>query len=64
MAFRVVLASAAEKAVARLPKQVRLRITDRLIILGENPRPPGSRKLSGEDAFRIRVGSYRIIYEI
>jgi mRNA interferase RelE/StbE len=28
------------------------------------PRPPGCKKLRGENAWRIRVGDYRIIYEI
>ncbi|RLE22907.1 MAG: type II toxin-antitoxin system RelE/ParE family toxin [Acidobacteria bacterium] len=32
--------------------------------LTENPRPPGCRKLSGRPAWRIRIGSYRVIYEI
>ena len=32
--------------------------------LAENPRPFGYRKLVGSDAYRIRVGDYRIIYEI
>ena len=33
--------------------------------LAENPRPPGARKLAGsEDDWRVRVGDYRVIYEI
>jgi len=32
--------------------------------LGENPRPKGYKKLKGEEAYRIRVKDYRIIYEI
>lgn len=32
--------------------------------LSENPRPVGNKKLSGEKAYRIRIGSYRVIYEI
>jgi mRNA interferase RelE/StbE len=31
---------------------------------GEDPRPHGSRKLVGRDGWRIRVGRYRVIYEI
>ena len=33
-------------------------------MLADNPRPPGSIKLKGEDSYRIRVGDYRIIYTI
>lgn len=39
---------------------IKLAITN----LKENPRPTGCKKLKGMDAYRIRVGDYRIIYEI
>jgi mRNA interferase RelE/StbE len=39
---------------------IKLAIAD----LTDNPRPYGYKKLKGEDAYRIRVGDYRIIYEI
>jgi hypothetical protein len=32
--------------------------------LADNPRPPGSVKLTGQDAYRVRVGDYRIIYTV
>ncbi|MBI3075552.1 MAG: type II toxin-antitoxin system RelE/ParE family toxin [Deltaproteobacteria bacterium] len=33
--------------------------------LAENPRPPGCRKITGsENDWRIRIGDYRVIYEI
>lgn len=32
--------------------------------LAENPKPQGYKKLKGRSGFRIRVGDYRIIYEI
>ena len=51
----------AEKAVGRLPKPLRSRIAKRLLSLANNPRPPGSIKLTGEDVYRIRVGDYRSI---
>jgi mRNA interferase RelE/StbE len=33
-------------------------------LLAENPRPPNTKKLKGRDAFRVRAGSYRVIYTI
>lgn len=33
-------------------------------MLSDNPRPSGSIKLKGEEAYRIRVGDYRIVYII
>ena len=32
--------------------------------LAENPRPHGYKKLKGQDAYRIRVGNYRVIYTV
>jgi mRNA interferase RelE/StbE len=32
--------------------------------LPDNPRPSGCRKLKGADVYRIRVGDYRVVYEI
>ncbi|WP_338074530.1 type II toxin-antitoxin system RelE/ParE family toxin [Kineosphaera limosa] len=32
--------------------------------LGQEPRPKGCRKLTGEEAWRVRIGSFRVIYEI
>ncbi len=33
-------------------------------MLAENPRPDGAKKLKGETGYRIRVGNYRVLYEI
>ncbi|WP_373456907.1 type II toxin-antitoxin system RelE/ParE family toxin [Chryseobacterium sp. MDT2-18] len=30
----------------------------------EDPRPVGCKKLKGRDSYRIRIGNYRVIYEI
>ncbi len=48
----------------KLDKQVIPVIKTAIAELADNPRPHGYKKLKGEDAYRIRVGHYRIIYEI
>lgn len=35
-----------------------------MALLASEPRPPGARKLTGRDAYRVRVGDYRISYQI
>lgn len=40
------------------------RIKEAILALAENPRPNGYIKLKGRNAYRIRQGNYRIIYEI
>ena len=54
-----------EKDLRSLPVDVRLRVLERIRQLGEEPLPRGSVKLAGSDHLhRIRVGDYRIIYEV
>lgn len=40
------------------------RIIERIGTLAENPRPAGCEKLSGQEKYRLRQGSYRIIYSV
>ena len=47
-----------------LPSTVSPRIKEVLIALGRNPRPIGCIKLTAEEGYRIRVGTYRILYRI
>ncbi len=65
MIYRVRLTSTAEKERKQLPVPLRSRIDSVIEGLKTNPRPPGVAKLSGSDNdWRIRVGDYRIVYEI
>ncbi len=40
------------------------QIRDKIILIRENPRPPGCLKLTAEEGYRLRSGNYRIIYRI
>ena len=63
--YRVIVEPSAEKDLRRLPLDVRSRVADALHGLITNPRRAGSRKLAGtRHGWRIRVGNYRIIYEV
>ncbi len=63
--FRVTLARAAEKEIARLQQQIKNRVIRAIDLLAENPYRRGSKKLKGShNGYRFRVGDYRIIYEI
>lgn len=64
MAYQVTVTPKAQRIIAKLPIDLRRRIANRIAALADDPRPPGSTKLSGEDSYRIRVGDYRIIYTI
>jgi mRNA interferase RelE/StbE len=63
--YAVLLEAAAERGLHRLDGVVFRRVVTALRILADNPRPTGCRKLTGSDRdWRVRVGDYRIIYEI
>ena len=56
--------SAAKELEAISRKADRRRIVSRIEALAENPRPDGCRKLSGSERYRVRQGTYRIVYAI
>jgi len=63
--YRVALTASADRELRGLPAQVVARILPRLERLASTPRPAGCKKLKGGDfEWRIRVGDYRIVYEI
>lgn len=63
--YRVIVSKTASKELADLPTQAVNRIIPAIKKLGDDPRPPGSKKLKGEnDSWRIRIGDYRVIYTI
>jgi mRNA interferase RelE/StbE len=64
MRYRVILPKSVQKELDRLPDELVTRILARLTELEVQPRPPDVKKLKGRSAWRIRVGDYRVIYEI
>lgn len=63
--YRVLLERTVEKELSRLAKAMYGRIITVIQSLAVNPRPPGCKKLAGgKSDWRIRVGDYRVIYEI
>ncbi len=63
--YSLEITASAEKQLTRLPKADRVRVARKILGLAAVPRPPGCRRLSGqEDVYRIRVGTYRVIYSI
>jgi mRNA interferase RelE/StbE len=54
----------AQKELAQIPHGDYERIVEAIRGLAENPRPVGCRKLAAREGWRIRVGDFRVIYEI
>jgi mRNA interferase RelE/StbE len=64
MKYTVLIERYAQKQILKLDKKIIPVIKTAIAGLADNPRPFGYKKLKGEEAYRIRVSNYRIIYEI
>jgi mRNA interferase RelE/StbE len=65
MRYQVVVPKPVQKQLDSLPDNVHERVLKRIVALKENPRPPGCVKLKGyEKEYRIRIGDYRVRYEV
>jgi mRNA interferase RelE/StbE len=62
--YSIYFRSSVEKDLRIIPEAELKRILGKIESLANNPRPPGSEKLSGLERYRIRQGRYRIIYSI
>lgn len=65
MPYRIEFAAKAARQFSALDRGLQTRLARRIDTLAANPRPQGVKKLSGEeDLYRLRVGDYRILYQI
>lgn len=64
MSYKLYILRRAQKELSDLPDESYKRIRDSIKHLASEPRPHGSSKLTGREGWRIRVGDYRVIYEI
>jgi mRNA interferase RelE/StbE len=64
MNYNLIIRPKAERQLDRLSADVQARIRAAMGRLQNNPRPPGCLKMATGDRWRIRVGQYRVVYEI
>jgi len=65
MSYKILFKPSAVKQGKKLPQKVRNRIREAINGLKTEPRREGCKKLKGENnLYQIRVGNYRIVYEI
>lgn len=62
--FEIVIKRSVAKDLQAIPNADVVRILARIKSLRDDPRPSDARKLSGREHYRIRQGTYRIVYEI
>ena len=62
--YKILFKKSVWKDFESIPKNDLKKILKGIELLGENPRPPGCQKLSGQERYRLRQGRYRIVYSI
>lgn len=63
--YQIEFTKGATRELNKLPTDIKNRIDLKIMNLTVDPRPSGVKKVKGiEDTYRIRVGEYRVIYEI
>ena len=63
-AYKVYFRKSVQEDFSAIPKKELRRIINRIDGLGENPRPVGCEKLTGQERYRLRQGRFRIVYSI
>jgi len=62
--YTITILQRAQSELADLPADAYVQVRETIRALARDPRPPGCLKLTGRTGWRIRVGNYRVVYEI
>lgn len=62
--YDVIIGKRVRKKIKKLPSDYQKKIIEAIYNLSNDPRPKGYKKITNYEAYRIRVGDYRVIYEI
>jgi mRNA interferase RelE/StbE len=64
MKYTITWSRRATRSLRNLEASTRRRVIDRVRDLANDPRPPDCEALRGYPYFRVRVGDYRVVYDI
>ena len=62
--YSISLSKRAQKYLDKLSDNIAKPVFQAIKNLENDPRPHGYKKLKGRNGYRIRIGDYRVIYEI
>ncbi len=62
--YRVLIKPSAVKELEAARPAARRRLVARIRALASDPRPPGCEKLTGREQYRVRQGTWRILYTV
>lgn len=60
--IKLFITKKAQKELDKIPDSIAKNIINKILILEKNPYPTNSKKLAGQNNYRLRIGSYRVIY--
>jgi mRNA interferase RelE/StbE len=64
VSYAVLVRSSARRELVKLPPAAAALIDARILAPAGSPRPLGCKKLAGGEGWRVRVGDYRVVYEV
>ena len=64
MIYSIEIVRAAQKQILSLPRDTQIEIAWAIDRLANTPHPAGCKKLRGTDLWRLRLGRYRVVYQI
>jgi mRNA interferase RelE/StbE len=62
--MNILITKKAQKELDKIPDPLASNIRNNILILRDNPYPANSKKLQEQENYRIRIGSFRVIYTI
>lgn len=62
--MKLFITTRAQKELNKIPDPLAKTIVKHACVLSDNPYPVNSKKLQGQDNYRLRIGSYRVIYTV
>lgn len=62
--MRLFITKKAQKELDKIPDLLAKNIAKHILLLSDNPYPANSKKLQGQGNFRLRIGSFRVIYTV
>lgn len=62
--YRILILRRATKDISELPAEYARLVSQHIDLLAENPRPPDAKRLRGRPDYSLRVGVYRVLFEI
>ena len=62
--YKIFFKKSVEKDLRKIPRKYLLKILEKVANLKKTPHPEGSEKLAGQELYRVRQGTYRIVYSM